>query len=208
MRYIFLHGLGQEPSSWDKTISFLQVRPEEIACPNLSELLGDQEAAYQNLYQAFARSCETCSEPVHLCGLSLGAVLALHYTIDHPDQVKSLGLIGVQYQMPKRLLQMQNAIFRFLPERSFHKMGFRKRDLIQLTRSMQDLDFSQTLNRIQCDTLVIYGEKDTVNASVAQKAATLIPDAKLRCIADTGHEANLEAPRQLAEILDDFYQEQ
>ena len=103
---------------------------------------------------------------------------------------------------------MQNAIFRFLPERSFHKMGFRKRDLIQLTRSMQDLDFSQTLNRIQCDTLVIYGEKDTVNASAAQKAATLIPDAKLRCIADTGHEANLEAPRQLAEILDDFYQEQ
>ncbi len=208
MAYIFLHGLGQESSSWDKMLSCMQVWPEEIICPNLQELLGNQKAEYPQLYGAFAGLCEACLEPVHLCGLSLGAVLALNYTIDHPDRVKSLVLIGAQYQMPKRLLKLQNAIFRLLPKRSFQRMGFSKKDIIQLSQSMLALDFSQSMSCISCDTLVIYGEKDTAGKSAAQKAAALIPNAKLQCMADTGHEVNVEAPRQLAEILDDFYQEQ
>ena len=36
MKYVFLHGMGQNAASWEKTISFL---PEgtEAACPELSD---------------------------------------------------------------------------------------------------------------------------------------------------------------------------
>lgn len=72
---IFLHGLGQDPSSWDKILSCL---PEEknVSCPDLFRFFGGEECAYQNLFGSFSRYCEKVNEPFHLCGLSLGAVLA------------------------------------------------------------------------------------------------------------------------------------
>ena len=36
MKYIFLHGLGQTSSSWDKVIDNLDFK-DDILCPNLSE---------------------------------------------------------------------------------------------------------------------------------------------------------------------------
>lgn len=49
MQIIFIHGLGQTPSSWDKTVSCLS---EQITaqCPDLSSLLNDAESTYENLY--------------------------------------------------------------------------------------------------------------------------------------------------------------
>ena len=38
-----------------------------------------------------------------------------NYAIDHPDKVNSLILIAAQYKMPKKLLSIQNTIFRFMP---------------------------------------------------------------------------------------------
>lgn len=45
MKYIFLHGLGQTASSWDKTISCIGEK-ENIICPNLFELLQKKEVTY------------------------------------------------------------------------------------------------------------------------------------------------------------------
>lgn len=207
MRSIFLHGLGQTPSSWEQTILLLR-GSSSIDCPDLSELLCGSAANYQNLYRAVHAYCERFSDPVQLCGLSLGAVLALQYAIEHPDRVKSLVLIGVQYRMPKRLLGFQNAVFRLMPERFFQSMGFRKKAFMQLTDSMRDLDFSNGLSHISCPTLILCGEKDRANKKASQEASRQIPNARLQFIRATGHEVNVEAPQELAEILKVFDQEQ
>ena len=47
MSYIFIHGLGQSRSSWDKVISILS---DKVDCPELPELLGHGGVSYQNLY--------------------------------------------------------------------------------------------------------------------------------------------------------------
>ncbi|MFJ7738780.1 alpha/beta fold hydrolase [Lysinibacillus sp. NPDC097287] len=203
MRYIFVHGLGQNSSSWEKTISFME-NTTQISHLDLFELLKDQKPTYKNLYLAFSEYIEEFSEPVTLLGLSLGAVLALNYTIDHPKRIQSLVLMAPQYKMPKLILKFQNIIFRFMPESSFQKLGSSKNDFIVLTSSMMDLDFSNDLTRVQCKTLVLCGEKDRVNKRAAKKVAAQIPKAEIRTVMGAGHEINVDAPEKMASILNNF----
>lgn len=204
MKYIFIHGLGQRSSSWNQTISFLStsVTPD---CPDLFTLLKTKECTYSNLYQVFSDYCESIVEPLNLCGLSLGGILALHYAIDHPERINSLVLIGVQYKMPKQLLKMQNLIFQLMPQFVFKTMGMDKQTFIQLTNSMQDLDFSHKLKELSCTTLILCGEKDRVNKKAAENLVENIAQAKFSLIARAGHEVNQVAPESLATILDRFY---
>jgi pimeloyl-ACP methyl ester carboxylesterase len=200
MQYVFIHGLGQNSSSWSKTISFM---PKDvcISSPDLSDILHHQEVTYENLYHAFSDYCNSIPGALNLCGLSLGAVLALHYTIEHPEKVQSLALIAAQYKMPKVLLKFQNIIFRFVPKGSFKSLGFQKNDFIKLTSSMADLDFSDRLKDISCSTLIVCGEKDNANKKASQGLDDNIPNAELFFIENTGHEVNIEAPDKLAAYL-------
>ncbi|MGM9929231.1 MAG: alpha/beta fold hydrolase, partial [Bacillus sp. (in: firmicutes)] len=204
MRYIFVHGLGQNSLSWEKTIAYME-KTTPISHPDLFDLLNDKQPTYDNLYLSFSEYIEKIPEPVTLIGLSLGAILALNYTIDHPQKVQSLVLIAAQYKMPKVLLQVQNTIFRFMPASSFQKLGFSKNDFILLSNSMMELDFSKDLKRIQCPTLVLCGEKDKVNKRAAKKLAEQLPKAEIRTIIRAGHEINREAPEKLASVLNDFF---
>lgn len=204
MQTIFIHGLGQAPSSWDKTISCLS---EQIIaqCPDLSRLLKGAESTYGNLYRAFAEYCDEFPEPIDLCGLSLGAVLALNYAIDNPQKVGSLILIAPQYEMPKALLKFQNVIFKFMPNSTFGNIGFDKQDFITLTNSMADLDFSGDLKRVVCPALILCGEKDRANKKSAKRLAEILPNAEFRLVERSGHEVNVDAPESLAEIINEYY---
>ncbi len=204
MRYILIHGLGQNSSSWDRTISYMSEK-YRIDCPDIIRLLGDKEPTYNNLYPAFSEYCREFGEPVCLCGLSLGAVLALNYALDQPETVQSMILIGAQYKIPKGLLRIQNAVFRVLPEASFQNFGFRKKGFIQLSKSLIPLDFSNRIADIRCDTLILCGEKDNVNKKAARELADHIPEAELHIVKGAGHEVNVDAPETLASIINKFW---
>lgn len=204
MLRIFLHGLGQTPASWEKTIAGLN-DPEESLCPDLAELLRGKEAAYENLYAAFSEACERTEGKIDLCGLSLGGVLALHYAIEHPGKVNSLALIAAQYKMPVNLLRLQNFLFRFMPKSSFQQTGFGKGEFMALCKTMMALDFSPSLGEVSCPVLVIYGEKDSANKKAALELTDNLKNAQLQVIPGAGHEINLEAPEKLAEVLRNFF---
>lgn len=201
---VFIQGLGQSPDSWKQTAAQLNFS-QYNTCPDFTELLQGQESTYLNLYNAFSAYCSKQTAPLQLCGLSLGGVLALNYAIEHPENVSSLVLIAAQYNMPKNLLRFQNLLFRFLPKSAFRQMGFEKADMIQLCKTMLDLDFSASLKQIACPTLVLCGEKDTANKAASTDLASLLPNAELRIISGAGHEVNTEAPEQLAKVLQSFY---
>lgn len=177
----------------------------DIDCPDLFSLLKGREVNYPNLYQAFSEYCKTCSEPFHICGLSLGGILALQYVIENPDRVNSVVLIGTQYAMPKRLLKFQNAIFHIMPDRTFKGMGLNKKEVIGLTSSMMNLDFRQDLHKITCPVLVICGEKDKANKKASLQMKALIPNAELTMIQNAGHEINIDAPEHLGKVLYSFW---
>ncbi|WP_217697389.1 MULTISPECIES: alpha/beta fold hydrolase [Virgibacillus] len=165
---VFIHGLGQSASSWQETIAYL-CEYRNIYSPNLSAMLQHKEVTYQNLYASFTTYCKDLDEPLNLCGLSLGGVLALNYAIDYPKKVASLVLIGEQYNIPKMLFKLQNMVFKFVPKSSFENIGFEKKDFIQLTNTMTTLNFSKKLSDIMCYTMVVCGEKDHINKKASKK---------------------------------------
>lgn len=203
MKIIFLHGLGQDGTSWEQTTAVIG-NGADAFCPNLSEWLFGKEVDYTNLYHALEKYCEQFNESFCLCGLSLGGILALQYTIMHGDKVAALVLIGTQYRMPKKLLKLQNILFRFMPNAAFQDMGFGKTDFIKLSKSMMHLDFGQELRDIKCRTLVVCGEKDKANKAASLQLKKQIPQAQLVMLPRAGHEVNTECPKMLGDVLQAF----
>lgn len=204
MNLIFLHGLGQSSSSWNETLSFLP-RHTEAYCPDLLGLCMDNKIVYEKMYFAFEKYADRFREPVNLCGISLGAVLALHYAINNPQKVNSLILIAPQYKMPRLLLSVQNIVFYILPQRAFQKMGFNKKDMISITNSMRMLNFTPMLNKITCPVLIICGQRDISNKKAAKVLARKVSDTQLLFIENAGHEVNVDAPVKLADLIKEFW---
>jgi pimeloyl-ACP methyl ester carboxylesterase len=201
--YIFLHGLGQTAASWDKVFSVLRI-PEPI-CPDLFSGIKEQNINYPNLFRQFEKNCNEYHGKVSICGFSLGAVLALNYAIEHLEKVQSLILIAPQFKMPKGILYIQNIAFHLMPEIKFQEMGISKKEALALTKSMLRLDFREKLSRITCPIMIICGEKDKANIRAAITMNKIILNAKFYLIRQAGHEVNIEAPEELANLIEKFW---
>mgnify|MGYP001624029432 CR=1 FL=1 len=206
MKKIFIHGSGHKGTSWSETISYMKDN-KDILCPDLSSILDGKEASYYNLYSAFSEYCNKIDGKINLCGISLGGILALNYTLDFPDRVQSLVLIGTPHKVPKIMFSIQNVIFKFLPQSIFDNMAFNKKDTFILGKSMKKLDFSNKVQKIKCPTLIVCGEKDSANIKSAYYLSENIKNAKLKIIENTGHVVNEEKPQILAKVLEQFYKE-
>ena len=201
---IFVHGSGHKATSWEKTISYM-TNNEDIVCPNLSSILEGKEASYENLYSSFVKYCNEFDGQIHLCGLSLGGILALNFALDFPQKVKTLVLIGTPYKVPKVAFSFQNIIFRFLPKSIFETMAFDKKNTFALGDTMKNLDFSDRVKNIKCPTLILCGKKDSANMKSADYLSQSIRSAELKIIENTGHVVNEENPKALADIFNEYY---
>ena len=182
MKKILIHGTGHKAASWKETISCMNDQ-KDILCPDLCSILKGKEAVYENLYSSLIEYCSALDGPFYLCGLSLGGILALNYTLDFPE----------------------NVIFRFLPRSAFQGMAFDKKDTFDLVNSMKKLDFRSRIQEITCPVLVICGEKDRVNRKSAYYFSQNIENAALSVVENAGHAVNEENPKALARVLDEYY---
>lgn len=202
---MLLHGLGQNSDSWKKVIDCLPPeQKEQLYTPDLFTLT--EEISYEGLYRGWEQSCQKLPGRLHLCGLSLGAVLALDYAIRHPQKVESLVLIAGQYRSPKFLLSVQSLLFSMMPAGNFAQLGISKEQMLRLNRSMIPLDLSRQLSTVRCPVLLLCGEQDKVNRKASEQMLHLLPNARKREVAGAAHEVNLQAPQQLAKELSSFWE--
>ncbi len=204
MKYLYLHGLGQKPDSWNRTIKETKVSGSSISL-SLAEMSEGKDVTYKELYSAFSEVCDKEDEEIVLCGLSLGAVLALNYAIDHPDKTKALVLIAAQYKMPEKLLKFQNVLFRLMPNSMFKQIGFKKADVISLCGTMAKLDFTDSLHNVSCPVLIVCGEKDHANKKASKELTRYLSKSFFYELLKTGHEVNIEAPEEIAIVWQKFY---
>ena len=157
MTKIFIHGSGQKADSWKETVSFM-TDGNDVLCPELSGLLKGEKATYNNLFAAFDEYCGGMGDTVDLCGLSLGGILALDYTLRRPEKVRSLVCVGTPGKVPKAAFALQNIVFRLLPKSVFKNMAFDKKDTFALGGSMKNIDFTDRARMVECPTLIVCGE--------------------------------------------------
>ena len=207
MKNILIHGLGQNSQSWDNTSVYLKENNIDIICPDLFEITKNTSKDYKMLYNTFSDFCNNQKEKLNLCGLSLGGVLALDFVKEYPEKVNSIILIGTPYKISKVLFKLQGLIFHIMPKRVFEKMGCSKREFFTLVNSMSNLNIAKDLETIKCKSLIICGDKDNANMENANLLNKSIKNSKFKVISNSSHEVNIDNPKELANIIYDFWKD-
>ncbi len=202
---ILIHGMGQNGSSWDKVKTILNEDNIDVKTPNVFEIAKNYQLNYDNLYRAFADYCNGFKEKLNLVGLSLGGILAIDYAVEYPQKVNSIILSGTPYELPKKLLRFQNFVFKFIPKKNFENIGISKKNFIELSNSLAELNIKFKISKIQCNTLIICGERDNANIESVKQLHSNIKNSKIKIIKGAGHEINIDTPEEFANTIKEFY---
>lgn len=201
VKTVLLHGLGQTAQDWREVVK--QLSFSDIDCPELFSSMED-DISYTQILANLEQQYADTADPLCICGLSMGALLALDFAIRHRDKTDTLVLIGAQYKVPSLLIDFQNLIFRCMPKKTFDNIGISKNNMIKLSHSMRSLDFTSQLDKIVCPVRILCGEKDSANLKASKKLKELLPQAKLHIIPGAGHEINKTAPQAISTILNEL----
>lgn len=200
---LFVHGIGAGPESWNAHVAALP--PDYAGVALTIPGLRDDDPGEFSLERAVAAVDDEIAsrtvDAVHLCGLSLGAVIATAYAAQHPDRVASLVLSGGQVHPNPALMSIQSALMRRLPARFVTAPGMSKPTLLKALAVMGKVDLRDDLARITAPTLVMCGAKDRANLPAARALAAGIPRAELAIVAGAGHEWNVDMPAEFSERL-------
>lgn len=205
---VFLHGMGESADAWDAQRAALPPGFDSLAVDVFGSGNGSDGATSFSLDGAADAVLEQIdrhgADKVHLCGLSLGAMIALQFALDHPERVWSLTWAAGQVKPPRALMAVQGAVFRLLPAKVLEKQGARKDVMLSVMRAVSRADFSDRLGEVSVPALVLCGEKDRPNMPAARALAAGIRGAELRIIPGAGHQSHIQAPEAFATLLGDF----
>ncbi|KAB1659433.1 alpha/beta fold hydrolase [Pseudoclavibacter chungangensis] len=205
---LFLHGLGARPSSWSHQIANLLEGFTGVA-PTIAGLApgGDDtptftlEAASDAVRDELDR---LGVERAHVCGLSLGAMVATRFAIDHPARVASLVLSAGQVHPNRALMRVQRLVMGVLPERVVAQPGLDRARVLAVVDAAAAADFRTELGDITARTLVVCGERDRPNLPAARELAAGIANASLEILSGGRHELNTASPTEFSNLLNRF----
>lgn len=166
-------------------------------------------------------------EKIHLVGNSLGGHIALLYCLHHPENVKSLILVGssglfengMGDTFPRRgdysYIKKKAEVTFFKPETAtkelvdeiFETVNNRVKALkiLCIAKSTIKYNLKKELTTIKCDCCIVWGRQDAVTPpETAREFNKLIPQSSLFWIDDCGHVPMLETPETFNRILSDF----
>lgn len=204
---VFIHGLGDSPDAWSHQIASLPQGFSGIAV-SIPGLTAEAPSTGFSLDVAAADVLSHLDrhgiDSAHLCGLSLGAMIAFRIAADRPDRVRSLSMAAGQVKPPRIPMAVQNAIMRVLPEKLVSSENASKAQMLDVLRTVAAADFSDELSTITVPTLVLCGARDPANRPAARQLATSIPGATLQIIDGVGHQSNIQAPERFSAALNNF----
>lgn len=197
MKLIILHGLGQTVASYDDLKNSLtDFEVDVLELPKAKN--------FEHLCSLLLERLQQERESFVLFGLSLGGVLALALA-NHLPQCQGLIVSGAQYRLEGNwLFGLQIAVMSLLPKSFYNKQGLDKAQLLELQKSMHQLNLMTEVSRIILPTLLICGSTDKPNLKPAHELNKLIPQAELVIIEGGGHELNVHKPAELAQAIKQF----
>lgn len=237
---VMLHGLGSCGEDWGLQIPDL-ARLYRVITPDLpghgQTGLGVRARTVDAMAQAVSElAADQGVVAAHVVGLSLGGAVALQWTVDRPDQIRSLTLVNtfarlslarrglvrmfgrivllLTGQMDKLGEWVAGGLFPGTDQMIVRKMAAARiaanpwRGYLQAGLAVSRFDSRQDLSKIKVPTLVIAGARDTtVPMRSKRELAMRIPGARLEVIPGSGHVTPIDASARFNRLLLDFLDE-
>jgi 3-oxoadipate enol-lactonase len=228
---LFLHGVGSDKSVWHPQLDHFRGRRAAIAIdyPGYGES-DFREGATRDDYAraAFAALDFMGHDRAHICGLSLGGVVAIAIHALAPERCLSLVLADTFAKHPDGEAIHDRSLaasgdMRALAEARADVLLAQPADPAvrsEVVETMANIDpaafrigaeavwlADQTgrARQIRVPTLVVCGAEDTVTPpELSQELTQLIPGARYEEIANAGHLTNLERPDAFNALVDGF----
>ncbi len=70
---------------------------------------------------------------------------------------------------------------------------------------MSNLDMASDLDKIECRTLILCGEKDNQNMEDARLLNNNIKNSEFKIIKNASHEVNIDNPDETFNMINDFW---
>jgi 3-oxoadipate enol-lactonase len=233
---IFLHGVGSDKSVWAPQLAQFGNGRRAVAFDYPG--YGESELAENATREDFAAAILTAMEELgieraHVCGLSLGGVIAIAMHAVAPDRCASLIIADSFAAHPdgraihdRSIAASQSMTMRELAEaRAGVLLGSAASPelLAEVIETMAAIDPAayrlgaaavwladqhDRAKSIKVPTLVLVGEEDGITPPVlSEDLAALIPGSELHRIAKAGHLANAEQPDAFNAAIESFLSE-
>ena len=227
---VFLHGVGSDKSVWRPQLDHFGKARRALALdyPGYGESELVPDASRDDYAAAILAAMDALGiERTHICGLSLGGVIAIALHAAAPDRCASLCLADSFALHPhgQAIYDRSSAAshdMRGLAEARVGALLVSEDPAIRSgvidtmaaiepeayrigARAVWLADQRERAAAIHSPTLVICGDEDAITPpSLSEELASLIPRSKLQIIAGASHLANLDKPDEFNRLMDDF----
>lgn len=231
---IFVHGWMEDNSMWNSQIDYFSREHRVIAYDQRGHGRSDKpqkgysmQTLSDDLY-FFAQSLNI--ERFTLVGHSMGGMTAMVFTLDHPEKVSKLVLIGTDAKSAFSLRIMLWVMMHVLPYNTFAEGSDIKyyRPTEQMKREAAEralrtprhaayecfkefctkYDIRDRVSNIKIPTLIIAGNKDNLTpVKLNRYLNKQIEGSKMVIIPDSKHMPMIEKADRVNEIMDEFINE-
>ena len=235
---VLLHGLGSSTRDWEPQIAELS-RHYRVVSIDLRGHGRSSRAPGPYSMAGFATAVAAVMthlaiDSAHICGISLGGMVAFQLAADTPDRVRTLAIINSGPAFPGRTLKGRLTLLsRFVvirmkglpalapiiagrlfpkPEQEVLRQTFiqrfaeNDRGTYEATmRAIGKFDVSDRLDRIRCPVLVLASDRDYTPVAAKEAYISRLADAHLVVISDSGHASPMDQPERVNEALLAFW---
>ena len=229
---VFLHGVGSDKSVWHPQLEHFGKQRRTIAFdyPGYGDSDPAPEGTTRDDYASAIISAmrELGVDRTHICGLSLGGVVAIAIHHAAPDRCASLILADTFAVHPEGRAIYERSL---AGSRDLRAMAEARVDVLiaqpadpvvrsEVVETMARIDPAayrigaeavwladqrERAQEIAVRTLVLVGDQDLVTPpELSNELADLIPDARMQVIRGAGHLGNLEKPGEFNSAIEEF----
>jgi len=202
---VLLHGSGRASRMWDPALAGLSADWHVLA-PDLPGF-GRSEGPFTvaGAARAVRGMIAVQTAPVHLCGLSLGGVVAVRAAAQLGSQVASLVVTGTpvvpRRDLPAALRRLRRLPAPLLP--LFSDVTGRA-DWLRMLDELERTDLRGYLPRVTAPALVVCGSRDWRAMPAACELAGGLPGGRLWIAPHQGHSWPSASPELFSKIITDF----
>lgn len=230
---LFLHGVGSDKRVWQPQLEHFAISRRAVAFdyPGYGESEFVDGATRDDFAAAILAAMDALEiESAHICGLSLGGVIAIAMHSAAASRCRSLVIADSFAVHPdgqgihdRSVAASQAMTMRELAEaRSGLLLGSEATDALksEIVNTMAGIDPAayrlgaaavwladqrDRASAIDVPTLVLVGDEDAITPpALSEELAALVPHARLELIEGASHLANLDKPEEFNRAIDDF----